>query len=144
MIWLKYFNPFRGPDFVIGDPDAPYMLRWHIIPRNRWFCIYLHNMLRDDEDRAPHDHPWASLSLCLKGKLIEHRPGHPPRTIGPGSIVYRGPEFGHRLEVPTSSWTIFVRGKVVREWGFHCEKGWRHWRDFTMPTSKGQIGRGCD
>lgn len=32
--WLN-----RNPDLVIGDPSRPYMLRWYLIPRNRWFLV---------------------------------------------------------------------------------------------------------
>lgn len=68
-------NPFkREPDFYVGGKQNPYMMRWWIIPRNRYFNIYLHKFLRDDEDRACHSHPWKSLSIILKGNYIEHRP----------------------------------------------------------------------
>jgi len=33
----------RSPDFVIGPFESPYMLRWYMIPRNRWFGIYWHS-----------------------------------------------------------------------------------------------------
>lgn len=39
----------RPPDFVIGPNDDPYMLRWWAIPRNRFFNIYLHHILHDNE-----------------------------------------------------------------------------------------------
>lgn len=29
----------RQPDFAIGPTDAPYLLRWWVIPRNRFFNI---------------------------------------------------------------------------------------------------------
>jgi hypothetical protein len=48
----------RRPDFIIGGADNPYLLRWWIIPRNRWCNVYLHKILRDDDPRALHDHPW--------------------------------------------------------------------------------------
>src|SRR3546814_8204117 len=42
----------RKPDITIGGEDNPYLRRWYIIPRNRWFNVYLHEFLRDDDDRA--------------------------------------------------------------------------------------------
>ena len=42
----------RDPDFVIGRPGKPYLLRWWVIQRNRWFNIYLHQILENDDDRA--------------------------------------------------------------------------------------------
>lgn len=61
----------RLPDFVIGGHDNPYLLRWHLIPRNAVFNIYLHKFLRDDDDRALHDHPWPWCSILLRGEYAE-------------------------------------------------------------------------
>ena len=64
--WLKKnVSDKRPPDFIIGDPKDPYMLRWWVIPRNKWFNIYLHLFLHSDEDRAEHTHPWISISCLL-------------------------------------------------------------------------------
>lgn len=40
-------------------------------------------------------------------------------------------------KVPRRVWTLFITGRKVREWGFHCESGWVHWKMF---TSKGGCG----
>lgn len=64
----------RPPDFIVGNADNPYLLRWWVIPRNPWFNIYLHKFLRDDDDRALHDHPWASCSIILNHGYIEWYP----------------------------------------------------------------------
>lgn len=133
----------RQPDFIIGEPEKPYLLRWWIIPRNRWFNVYLHMILRDDDDRALHDHPWWNISMILSGA---YREVMPLRTVlrKSGSIVFRRPTAAHRLEVAKGPvWTLFITGPRVREWGFHCPQGWRHWEEFTASESTGQIGRGC-
>ena len=153
----------REPDFLVGD----YMQRWYIIPRNRFFNIYLHKFVGDDEVRALHDHPWRSLSILLKGKYIEHRQGHEPKVFRRGSVIYRGAEYAHRIELfnddinwrdavakrkgkivifykPLPVWTIFITGRKIRDWGFHCPKGWRLWSDFVSQDDHGKVGRGCD
>jgi len=142
----------REPDFVIGPSDDPYMLRWWAIPRNKWFNIYLHKILHDDDDRALHDHPWRTLSLCTSGQMIEHylspNGAYPrKRMIKAGDWIYRGPNFAHRLALPLSTQdepvtTIFITGPRIREWGFLCAQGWRHWKDF-VGAEKGTVGRGC-
>lgn len=148
----------RAPDFVIGPPGAPYLLRWWVIPRNRWFNIYLHNMLRDDDDRALHDHPWVNVSIILSGGYHEHMPARGwckylpliPRDErmvwrGPGVVVFRYPTDCHRLSLGSGpSWSLFITGPVMRSWGFWCPKGWRHWREFTSERDYGQVGRGCE
>lgn len=66
----------RPPDFVVGKPDDPYLLRWWVIPRNRWFNIYLHVFMRSDDAEALHDHPWWNISFLLDGTYTEHIPLH--------------------------------------------------------------------
>lgn len=142
----------RAPDFVIGGQD-PYLRRWWIIPRNQVFNVYLHEFLRDDEDRACHCHPWISLSLSLNhtmdevwldrkyGVTVERR-----RTVAPGTLLFRRAKFAHRMIVPTrGSLTLFITGPRVREWGFWCE-GVRFvpWKEFVDDRDRGLVGRGCE
>ncbi len=140
----------RWPDVVIGGHDNPYLLRWHVIPRNPLFNIYLHQFLRSDDDRALHDHPWINVSLLLAGCYTEHTiaaGGIHHRTVRQaGDIVLRGPKTAHRIELHARSCTtLFITGPRLRHWGFHCpERGWVHWRDFTDPRDSGSTGRGCE
>lgn len=137
----------RAPDFIIGSPDDPYLRRWWIVPRNRWFNIYLHQILKSDDDRALHDHPWWNVSFILLGGYIEHTPrGKHNRKVG--SVVFRKATAAHRLEIKTTpAWTLFITGPRIRQWGFHCPKGWVHWRDF-VGVKEGEalgdeVGKGC-
>lgn len=164
--WLIRRAGRRDPDSVIGadNPDGAYMKRWWVIPRNRVFNVYLHQVLRDDDDRALHDHPWANLSIILRGGYIEHTieaGGIHRRTFrAPGSIKLRLPSSAHRLELPwhplppassrervsekRTCWSLFVTGPNVRTWGFHCpDKGWVDWKTFTRAGAPGEIGPGC-
>lgn len=139
----------RPPDVVIGGAEAPYLLRWHAIPRNRFFNLYLHEFRRSDDDRALHDHPWFNVSLLLEGAYIEHsiaRGGvHKRRVRAAGAIKFRAPWSAHRVELLDGICrTLFVTGPVLRAWGFHCREGWRHWREFTDARDSGKIGRGCE
>lgn len=141
---LAQMRPDREPDFIIGTADSPYMLRWWLLPRNETFNVYYHRILRDDDDRALHDHPWPSFSVMARGELRELTPDG-DRLIRAGDCVYRGPEFAHRLELVRGrpAETLFVTGPRVREWGFHCPKGFVVWRDFVSPENPGERGRGC-
>lgn len=162
-----------GPHFVVGPHDRPYLLRWYVLPRNDWLNVYLHKFCRDDDDRALHDHPWPSLSLVLwggyveqtrtaatsagehwtaaKGVVTQHTHVATEYTYvrkwyGIGSLLRRAATHTHRIELPGGKpcWTLFITGPRVREWGFHCPKGWVHWRDFTASHDVGQVGKGCD
>lgn len=138
--WL--LNRFGSPpNYVIGNP--PYLLRWWLLPRNRWFNIYLHKILRDDDDRALHDHPWSSVSIVLRGSYLEITP-HGTRLYEAGSVIFRTATLPHRLEVVDGPvWTLLITGPRKREWGFHCPRGWVPWKQFVAPHDSGQIGRGC-
>lgn len=139
----------RPPDFIIGGEDNPYLLRWYVIPRNKFFNIYLHMFLRSDDDRALHDHPWSNFSYLLDGKYTEHQimeGGVHKKTVkSAGDFRFRfSGKFAHRIELTHGScWTLFVTGPKYREWGFHCSKGWVHWEDFVSKTNKGNVGKGC-
>lgn len=136
----------RNPDVIIGPKDVPYLLRWHILPRNPFFNVYLHKFLRSDDDRALHDHPWSNVSILLKGMYLEHTPqGKFLRKAGDIVLRARGSS-SHRIELcqGTPCWTLFITGPRYREWGFHCPKGWVHWKRFTDPKNPGEIGRGCE
>lgn len=130
----------RDPDIII---DGDYLHRWYVIPRNRFFNIYLHKFGRSDDDRALHDHPWYSVSVLLRGEFLEHSfkgKRHIPWLFP----VFRTAKFAHRLEVVKGPvWTIFITGPRLRDWGFYCPKGWRHWKEFTGVNAENNE-LGCD
>lgn len=122
----------REPDQVVGDdPGAPYLIRWYLVPKNRFVNAYVHLFMRSDVDRELHDHPWlANLSVVLRGCYMEHTP-HGEELRTPKRWVFRWGASPHRIELQgTPVWTLFITGPHVREWGFYGEDGWVHWRDF--------------
>lgn len=139
--WAEGIMASRPADFVIGND---YMHRWWVLPRNDYCNVYLHDILHSDDDRALHDHPWPNTSVLLDGGYIEHTP-EGSFTRRAGDVVTRSADTLHRLELIPGERAIslFMTGPKVREWGFACEQGWVHWRDFTNPESVGLVGRGC-
>jgi hypothetical protein len=148
MKWFEKLAQSRPPDFIIGGKDNPYMLRWWVITRNRFFNIYLHKFLRSDDDRALHDHPWINMSYLLAGTYIEHSilAGGVQRAVrySVGDVKFRWPRTAHRIEIDQPAWSLFITGPVVRVWGFHCPKGWRPWTVFVDQRDSGSVGRGCE
>lgn len=132
----------RAPDFVIGDN---YLRRWWIIPRNPFCNVYLHEILHSDDDRALHDHPWTNTSILLDGRYVEHLPEGASYMRQAGDIVTREPTDSHRLEILPGerAVSLFLTGAKVREWGFHCPKGWKVWTEFVNMSKTGQVGPGC-
>ncbi len=140
--WAESFMASREPDFVIGDN---YLRRWWVLPRNKLFNVYLHEINKSDDDRAMHDHPWDNLSILLKGSYLEITPeGSFVREAG--DKIERSAESVHRLELinDESVISLFITGPIRREWGFHCPKGWVPWQDFVEVTANTSVaGRGC-
>lgn len=148
----------RPPDFIIGDPADPYMLRWHLAKSETAASVYIHRILRSDDDRALHDHRGDNVSVILKGGYCEVTPrgcaipGSPAEaqntTIefhGEGDVLDRAAEAAHRLvlEPGAEAVTLFITAPTCRAWGFWCPQGWRHWRDFVAPGNAGAVGPGC-
>jgi hypothetical protein len=154
----------RPPDMVIGDPKDPYLRRWWVIPRNRWCNVYLHQILRSDDDRALHDHPWPNVSIVVKGRYEEitiesgygrwlraelESLGKDPKTSWGWStvtkvrkalsVVFRRATTPHRLVVRPgeSAWTLFITGPRVRDWGFHFPQAWVPFRKAVDPSNPG-------
>lgn len=141
----------RLRDFVVGGDADPYLVRWWIIPRNPAFNIYLHEFRRSDDDRAHHDHPWWSLSIILSGRYLEHRTlrdGSQDAVMRhAGAMILCSARAAHPVELVDGepAWTLFLTGPRIRQWGFLCPNGWRHWRVFTDPKTGGStVGRGCE
>jgi hypothetical protein len=166
----------RKPDLIIGPRDNPQTLRWHIF-RWRGWQFSLHKWLRSDDDRALHDHSGHNLSIILTGGYWEvlrewreyftgtgigaewthHGDGEwwRLRTVFRWPLVpyYRRADVPHRIVLPSDGkpvWSLWLRWPPIREWGFHCPKGWRHWkeyvaeRDYSTPGSVSSVGPGCD
>ncbi len=138
-LWASEIMATRPADLVIG---GGYLHRWFILPRNASANLYLHLMLRDDED-VLHDHPWPNTSLIIAGGYHEHTPQGVMLRL-PGDNIERKATDAHALKLfdgkPCIS--LFFTGAKERDWGFHCPKGWVPWQQFTSGYTDGQSQRG--
>lgn len=113
----------------------------------------VHEILRSDDDRVHHDHPFNFCSVVLRGGYTEHRPlydksglyvGNSTEWISPGRVVFRRYNCYHRLELPSgqTAWTLFFTGRYLQKWGFLIHP--RHkvpYTDYTqMRTPNSQQG----
>jgi hypothetical protein len=105
-----------------------YMLRFFLIPETRFGAVRVHKILKSDDDRAFHDHPFWFISIVLKGQYKEISPifrdgiYEGVRIIyrKAGSIAFRRAADWHRIEVfpGETVWTLFICGTRKRTWGF--------------------------
>jgi len=109
----------------VGDP---YIFRYKLF-RLPFFKVYLHHILRSDEDEELHDHPWGFVSIILWRGYVEVLPGG-AHTVRPGSIIRHKATDSHRLILKHPAWTlVFVTGRK-RIWGFYAKEGWTSYMDF--------------
>jgi len=138
------------PHFYIGGQADPYMLRWYLIPRNRWLNVYQHKFMRDDDDRALHDHPWWFVSLVIRGGYREHLDAGASLIRRACSVAFRPAAHRHRVALfPAADggrrpcWTLIITGRKSRTWGFWCPKGFVPWFDLVAGDDPGAVGKGC-
>lgn len=127
---MNLFNCLFKCEEIIGFGGKDYLSRWIIIPKNRFFNIYLHRFSGSDL-RCYHDHPWYFLSVVLWGSYKEYTPkGFFHRNWG--SMVFRKPTHFHYIEIDQGKvcWTLFVTGWRCKEWGFLVNNRWVPWKEF--------------
>lgn len=163
MIWPNWMRCSLAHDEVIGEHK---MLRWMLLPANRYFNVYLHRHTGSDP-RWPHDHPCDNVSIRLAGQVLEETPAaffaistsgaSPDWVISPEGrgvffqgdralvvgralprIRFRRAEDAHRLETLVGrrgrrAWTIWIRLRTRRQWGYYEPGGWRPARTRNQP-----------
>lgn len=161
------------PDFEVAPGGEVYLQRFVVVkPTTSHPGVYLHRMLRDDDDVC-HDHPYWSWSLCLNGGLRENYTEEPEdeewaqshgtycgapryvRCLEAGDIVFRSARLAHQLcvEPGREPWTLFIPGPRQPnkrgegwDWGFWCPRGWKHYKLYTkgtQHTGTSARGEGC-
>ncbi len=116
--------------------DEDYLERYYLFLKDRKsfpFNIFLHKFLKSDNEDL-HDHPWNFTTIILSGGYWEYTPIG-KTWYGPGSVIVKKATDFHRIELDKnlncSTWTLFIPGRRVREWGFTTEKGsWIHHEEY--------------
>lgn len=111
-----------------------YLVRLRVV-QTPWFGVYLHDIHEDDGDRDPHNHPWAFLSVVLRGHYTErlypepvrHRRHYELRTYRRFSVHRMGRDNAHRIvDAAPGLKTLIITGPRRDTWGFFRETrfGW--------------------
>ena len=85
--------------------------RYRLI-QTKWFAVYIHQILRSDQDRDMHDHPWNFTSVILEGAYREAF-SYPPlfdkvyvRDYYSGDVIEHKAEDAHKLTLVSDQvWT---------------------------------------
>jgi hypothetical protein len=121
----KLFERIEIRDEVDGKP---YLIRWRILGHH----IKLHKFLKSDKE-CLHDHPWAFISIIIKGSYTEYTPSGNKKYKSP-CILYRPAIWKHRLEIDEckAAWSIVINFRKVRSWGFWTKTGFVNWRRYKL------------
>lgn len=131
---LSRILTFKTIKDMSGKKD--YLHRWSL-----WFpggiSLKLHKIVRTDEDRCEHDHPWWFIRVILAGGYVESINGKPfaRKPWRPWAFwrIYPClPSFKHRIiKLPAgSNWSLVLCGKSRGYWGFYTKAGWMPWQKF--------------
>lgn len=132
----KYVSGTRWCVWRFTDTDSEYIVRLHVL-KTPWFALCLHRILKPDPEPYLHDHPVSFLSIILRGGYTEHRVRSSShgvlRTIRHRwfNFIRATPEDRHTIcDVEPGTVTLCLMGPKVRDWGFHAERGWVHWKSY--------------
>lgn len=117
--WL--FNPYEK---VAGKEVTP--ISW--LP-----SVRIHHILREDQDRHMHDHPWDARTVILRGWYVEERKGCAiefVRDVGDTAALAFG-EYHAITDVPSDGvWTLFITFGYQGTWGFLVDGAKVPWRAY--------------
>jgi len=142
---------FEYRDIVkpVNGKDSLYLRRFYVWQRKlgqgqeKRGALFLHALMRSDNDRHCHDHPWAFWTLCLWGGYDEllgvfgsdrirgWRPFRPGQSLSnPAAHV-------HKVKLRRDAdwrerpcWTLVKVGPACRVWGFHTAEGFVAWQEY--------------
>jgi hypothetical protein len=124
--WL--FNPYPAS----GEAKR---FGWGWLP-----SVRIHHIMREDDDRHLHDHPWNARTILLEGWYTEQRQHlvlkyNRTRTKGYTGRLLFG-EYHRITAVPeVGVWTLFITWKQRGTWGFDVDGVKVPWREY-LATEK--------
>lgn len=135
---------------TLSHDGRPFLDRWGLV-HERVGGFYLHHIAGPDPGKDLHDHPWAFISIVLRGGYTEQ---HAPTAIAVD--IARSAEMGHRwgtdrkprvwrrwtvhrmplsiahriVNARRNTWTLVLRGPTRRVWNFYPPTGKVAWTEY--------------
>lgn len=143
--WLIH-RAQRTPYTHIMSPDGleTYMGRWWLFNpypaqsdgrKRKWGdwvpSVRIHHIMRADDDRHHHDHPWNARTIILRGGYVEHRGGENIYRMPGDTATLMFGEY-HRIDhvLPMGAWTLFITWRYQGTWGFEVDGVKVPWRKY--------------
>lgn len=118
-----------GSDFetsTVTDGTGPVSIRRPFARLLQRFdiAIRVHHILRKDNAREPHDHPWNARTIILDGYYVEERGDLMFSRVPGDTATLNFGEFHRIVHMPDDGvWTIFITGRKRGTWGFLMPDG---------------------
>lgn len=145
-------NKYLKKKFVYGTTEdkreelGPLLVRYYLFDGgDKYPSLYIHKLCRSDAERDLHDHPWWFFTFLMTGGYLEETPFEVTEfddatIINTFKIEYREPRrlyfrpatWTHRLLLVKPVWTLVLRGKTSREWGFYTQSGWINSKNYKL------------
>lgn len=125
-----------------------YIYRWSLwLPFG--LSLKIHKIVRPDNDRCEHDHPWWFVRVILYGGYLEVVKGQkhnrlPWRPWAFWRVYPCLPSFQHKITRlhKKANWSLVLCGRNKGYWGFITKKGWIHWKKF-LTAGKNAVVLWC-
>lgn len=122
-----------------------YIHRWSLwLPFG--LSMKIHKIVRPDNDRCEHDHPWWFIRFILHGGYKEVIKGKeynrlPWRPWFFWRIYPCLPSFQHKITKLHKPYNLsfVICGPNRGKWGFITKKGWIHWKKFLNAKKKNVV-----
>ena len=108
---------------VETDPDTGKLLSAN--------SAFLHRIVRPDDGRDLHNHPWDFSTKILSGGYLEEFDGIAPHRVFAGEYRSRWHSTFHRIAaVDPETWTLVTTGPRINDWGFLVDGRFVPWREY--------------
>lgn len=130
-VWNRFLIPCQNGE--------QYLARLRLVD-TPWFGIYLHDIYEPDDGRDPHNHPYAFISVILRGWYDERVHPEPAGHRNMSSLKFRKRFSVHRMDKKAAHQiircaprlkTLIIRGKRSPDgWGFYTMSGYVPWQEY--------------
>lgn len=143
--WHKLIRKLFLVKEIVSKYGQVHFRRYRLL-QTPWFAIYIHQILRSDEDLDPHDHPWDFTSVILEGAYHEDS-WYPPHfdtmqsnDYYSGDVIEHKAVDAHKLRLISKEvWTlVFVSGRS-RYWGYQTKAGWIGHEEYRLLKNEGKL-----
>lgn len=144
-LWERFVRKFFLVKEIVSKFGQVHFRRFRLL-QTPWFAIYIHQILRSDEDLDPHDHPWAFSSVILEG-AYEEQSWYPPHfqtmyynKFYSGDVIQHKAEDAHKITLISKEvWTLVFTSGRTRYWGYQTKFGWIGHEEYRLLKNEGKL-----